>query len=84
MKVFKVWTDDVYWNQYVCAVVVAESEEALRAKFKRYKTNSIWDSYTAYPGEEEDEFRFYDGQGEIHIEEDLTKESVVCTSFCAG
>ena len=85
MKVFKVWVDKCDLDEYDCCVVVAESAQAIRNKFK-YQ-DRYWKTYEL---DIEGENLFFTSEqinsiDEIHIEEvDLTKESVVCASFNAG
>lgn len=85
MKVFRVWVDNCDYNEYDSFVVVAESEEEIRKKFK-YEDRYWW-RYEYRLGEDLITFTATQVKtlDDIHIEEvDLTKESIVCSSFNAG
>lgn len=87
MKVFRVWVDDYDYDEYDSFVVVAESEEEIRKRFKYDENAGYWRRYEYSIGEKR--IRFAESQVEtladIHIEEvDLTKESIVCASYNAG
>lgn len=84
MKVFRVWVDDFADREYDSFVVVAESEEQIRNKFKDNENYQCRYEYRL--GEELVTFTGRQAKTleDIHIEEvDLTKESIVCASYNA-
>lgn len=86
MKVYRVYVENVDWDQFDSMVVLADNEEEVRARWEHIENPD-------YPAEnrtvvEVDEMGFertyfYDSQGEIHIEE-VTQKGVVLASFNAG
>lgn len=73
MKVYKVWVDCFYYDEYDSCVIVAENEDKVKEILKQ-----PYGTYHNY-------CEFDSDQGEIHIKEvDLTKEDIICSSFNAG
>lgn len=71
MKVYKLWVDEIDYDEYDSVVVVAENENEAIEIVQNATGNLGW-SEKGY---------FY----EIHIEEiDLTKKGVVLASYNAG
>ena len=86
MKVFKVWVDEWFYDDYDSFVCVANSEDEIKKCISIDKYNrrvvdmSGNDDY-------EDCIWFDDFQGEIHIEEvnlNVDKPYIVCSSYNAG
>ena len=86
MKVFKVWVDKWFYDDYDSFVCVANSEVEIKKCISIDKYNrrvvdmSGNDDY-------EDCIWFDDFQGEIHIEEvnlNVDKPYIVCSSYNAG
>ena len=86
MKVFKVWVDEWFYDDYDSFICVANSEDEIRSCISIDKYNrrvvdmSGNDDY-------EDCIWFDDFQGEIHIEEvnlNVDKPYIVCSSYNAG
>ena len=86
MKVFKVWVDEWFYDDYDSFVCVANSEDEIKKCISVDKYNrrvvdmSGNDDY-------EDCIWFDDFQGEIHIEEvnlNVDKPYIVCSSYNAG
>ena len=86
MKVFKVWVDKWFYDDYDSFVCVANSEDEIRNHISvdRYNRRIIDmsgnDNY-------EDSVKFEEFQGEIHIEEvnlNVDKPYIVCSSYNAG
>ena len=86
MKVFKVWVDKWFYDDYDSFVCVANSEDEIKKCISIDKYNrrvvdmSGNDDY-------EDCIWFDDFQGEIHIEEvnlNVDKPYIVCSSYNAG
>ena len=86
MKVFKVWVDKYYYDNYDSFVCVANSEDEIRNHISvdRYNRRVVdMSGNEAY----EDSVWFDDFQGEIHIEEvnlNVDKPYIVCSSYNAG
>ena len=86
MKVFKVWVDEWFYDDYDSFVCVANSEDEIRNHISvdRYNRRVVdMSGNEAY----ENYITFYDFQGEIHIEEvNLNKDKpyIVCSSYIAG
>ena len=86
MKVFKVWVDEWFYDDYDSFVCVANSEDEIRNHIRvdRYNRRVIdMSGNEAY----EDSVKFEDFQGEIHIEEvnlNVDKPYIVCSSYNAG
>ena len=86
MKVFKVWVDEWFYDDYDSFVCVANSEDEIRSHISvdRYNRRVIdMSGNEAY----EDSVTFDDFQGEIHIEEvnlNVDKPYIVCSSYNAG
>ena len=86
MKVFKVWVDEWFYDDYDSFVCVANSEDEIRncISLNQYGGRVItMDGNEAY----ENYITFYDFQGEIHIEEvnlNVDKPYIVCSSYNAG
>lgn len=86
MKVFKVWVDKWFYDDYDSFVCVANSEDEIRnhISIDRYKCRVIDMSGN---DDYEDSVWFQDFQGEIHIEEvnlNVDKPYIVCSSYNAG
>ena len=86
MKVFKVWVDKYYYDNYDSFVCVANSEDEIRNHISvdRYNRRIIDMSGN---DDYEDSVWFQDFQGEIHIEEvnlNVDKPYIVCSSYNAG
>ena len=86
MKVFKVWVDEWFYDDYDSFVCVANSEDEIRNHISvdRYNRRVVDMS-----GNEvyEDSVKFEEFQGEIHIEEvnlNVDKPYIVCSSYNAG
>ena len=86
MKVFKVWVDEWFYDDYDSFVCVANSEDEIRKciSINEYSGRVItMDGNEAY----ENYVAFEDSQGEIHIEEvnlNVDKPYIVCSSYNAG
>ena len=86
MKVFKVWVDEWFYDDYDSFVCVANSEDEIRSHISvdRYNRRVIdMSGNEAY----EDSVKFEEFQGEIHIEEvylNVDKPYIVCSSYNAG
>ena len=86
MKVFKVWVDEWFYDDYDSFVCVANSEDEIRNHMRvdRYNRRVIdMSGNEAY----EDSVKFEEFQGEIHIEEvnlNVDKPYIVCSSYNAG
>lgn len=86
MKVFKVWVDEWFYDDYDSFVCVANSEDEIKKciSVDRYNRRVIdMSGNEAY----EDCIWFDDFQGEIHIEEvnlNVDKPYIVCSSYNAG
>lgn len=75
MKVYKLWVDEIDYDEYDSVVVVAENENEAIEIVQNATGNLCW----------REKGYFYESQGEIHIEEiDLTKKGVVLASYNAG
>ena len=86
MKVFKVWVDKWFYDDYDSFVCVANSEDEIRNHISvdRYNRRVIDMSGN---DNHEDSVKFEDFQGEIHIEEvnlNVDKPYIVCSSYNAG
>ena len=86
MKVFKVWVDEWFYDDYDSFVCVANSEEEIRKciSVDRYNRRIIDMSGN---DNHEDAVNFEEFQGEIHIEEvnlNVDKPYIVCSSYNAG
>lgn len=83
MKVFKVWVDKCDYDTYDSFVCVANSEDEIRncISIDRYNRRVVdMDSNEVY----ENYIKFFDFQGEIHIEEvnlNVDKPYIVCSSY---
>ena len=86
MKVFKVWVDKWFYDDYDSFVCVANSEDEIRNHISvdRYNRRVVDMSDN---DNHEDSVKFEDFQGEIHIEEvnlNVDKPYIVCSSYNAG
>ena len=86
MKVFKVWVDEWFYDDYDSFVCVANSEDEIRKciSVDRYNRRVVDMSGN---DNHEDSVKFEEFQGEIHIEEvNLNKDKpyIVCSSYNAG
>lgn len=86
MKVFKVWVDKWFYDDYDSFVCVANSEDEIRNHISvdRYNRRIIDMSGN---DNHEDSVKFEEFQGEIHIEEvnlNVDKPYIVCSSYNAG
>ena len=86
MKVFKVWVDKWFYDDYDSFVCVANSEDEIRNHISvdRYNRRIIDMSGN---DNHEDSVKFEEFQGEIHIEEvnlNVYKPYIVCSSYNAG
>ena len=86
MKVFKVWVDKWFYDDYDSFVCVANSEDEIRNHISvdRYNRRVVdMSGNEAY----EESVKFEESQGEIHIEEvnlNVDKPYIVCSSYNAG
>lgn len=79
MKVFLVKTNDVWYDEFIGAVIVAESEE----KAREIAENSTWENTRIYG--EDSRLEIYKHQYPITVEEINTDvEAIVLSSFNAG
>ena len=85
MKLFKVYVDDWDWDDYDYAIVIAESEEQIRANIEQRawgrvlsfnESHDVWDVW------------FDNWQGDIHIEEikldKIVEPKILLASFHSG
>ena len=86
MKVFKVWVDEWFYDDYDSFVCVENNEDEIRNHISvdRYNRRVVdMSGNEAY----EDSVAFEESQGEIHIEEvnlNVDKPYIVCSSYNAG
>ena len=86
MKVFKVWVDEWFYDDYDSFVCVANSKDEIRKCISIDKYNRRVVDMSGNDNHE-DSVKFEEFQGEIHIEEvnlNVDKPYIVCSSYNAG
>lgn len=86
MKVYRVSVKKVNWDQFDAVVVLADSEEEVRGMFEHITDEDFPCENRTVVVRAEDGCElvyFYDSQGEIEVEEVVTKGAVLW-SFNAG